>query len=302
MAPVAGVGYLCANDILTDCAFYLFQPSVNTTVPAIGISTGSQIVAVWDSAMYVGAQLVVGSIGSSDVEVVTITATTPGTSFTATFANPHTAGEPITGATFPVRQGEDAVPMFTQAEMLAYLSAAVNDFLTEVPLVYNVNEAVTVGPSQQNTALPADCMFPVRAAYNPGSGLYPLRETSQSNLDSIDQNWSQAGVSTPQAYFRDKIPTQNIGIWPRAMNSVTLEVVYAQRQAQTLGLADGFLLPDPFLTYVLCRTLEFAFSKDGEMRSPALAKYFGQRYATGVKVATMVLDSVNDQNLQTAQG
>jgi hypothetical protein len=102
-------------------------------------------------------------------------------------------------------------------------------------------------------------------------------------------------------FYRDKIPLQSVGIWPRAGNTTTLEVVYAQRQTDgTMGLADGFLLPDPFLLYVLYKTLSYAFSKDGEVRNPGLAKYFQQRYEWGVKVSKMFLDSIQDPNLEMA--
>jgi hypothetical protein len=291
--PVVGVGYLLANDILTDAAYFLVEPSVNAVVPTGGIAAGAQTVDVWDLAMYVGAQILVGTVGG-DLEVVTITATNPGTSFTATFANNHTAGEPIVGATFPVRQTTD--PFFTQGEMIAYLSTACNDFLLAVPLVYNVAD-VTVPFAAQNAPLPSDCMVPARIAYQS----YPLRETSQANLDAWDYRWQQQAASQPYCYFRDKIPIQNFGIFPRANNSVPVEIVYQQRQAQTMGLGDGFLIPDPFLTFVLFRVLSFAYSKDGEASNPALAKYYAGRYEMGVKISNMFLGAILDSNLEMAQ-
>jgi hypothetical protein len=293
MAILPGVGYLLANDILTDAAYVLIQSSVDTTVPLSGIAPGVQTVAVWDASMYIGAQILVGVI-DGDLEVVTITATIPGTSFTATFANAHVGGEPIVGATFPVRQTTD--PLFTQAEMIAYLSNATNDFMTDCPLVYEVNEALSVAPTQQTAALPSDLLFPVRMALNG----YPLRETSQSNLDSMYPTWTQVAPSQPYAYFRDKTGLQKFGITPRANNSLTLELVYAQRGSETKELADGFLFPDCFTIYPKYRTLAFAFSKDGEARNPALAKYFQGRYDLGVKISNVFLKAIEDPNLQMA--
>lgn len=292
MAPAAGAGYLLANDRLTDAAYALIQPSVNTVVPVGGIATGSQTVAAWDPSMYVGAQIVVGTPGSVDLEVVTITATVPGTSFTATFANVHTAGEEIVGATFPVRGPTDQ--LFTQAEMIQYLSKALSDFLTDCPLVYTINNSTVVQYLQQNTALPTDCQFPVRvAAFN-----YPLKETSQANLDTWDYRWTQATPTEPSTYFRDKLPPQTLGVFPRAGNDTTLEIVYASSGPGLLGLADGFPIPDPFTIPVLSRTLAFAFSKDGEMRNPGLAKFFQQRYDLGIKVCSMFLEAIMDSNLE----
>jgi len=226
-------------------------------------------------------------VTGGNLEVVTVTGVNVGVSFTATFTNAHAAGEWINGATFPVRYPTD--PLFNQAEMLSYISTATNDFLTDVPLAYNLAD-LTVTPSAQNTALPADSLFPVRIAYES----YPLRETSQSNLDGMYPQWNQQGMSQPRSYYRDKIPIQNVGIWPRMGNTVNLECVYAQRQAATLGWGDGFIVPDCFTQYILYRTLSFAFSKDGESRNPGLAKYFAGRYQMSVKIARMVLDVVND--------
>ena len=136
-SPVIGAGVLRVVDRLQDCAYALFQPVVNEQFPAT-IAAGSRTIpisnpAVWAPTvcLYVGAQLVCGVTGGN-LEVVTVTGVNVGVSFTATFANAHAAGEWINGATFPVRYPTD--PLFTQAEMLAYISSATDDFLTDVPL------------------------------------------------------------------------------------------------------------------------------------------------------------------------
>jgi hypothetical protein len=261
--------------------------------------------------------MIVCGVPGSTLEVVEVTAVEIGVSFTATFANAHAGGEGILGATFPVRQPTD--PLVTQAEAIAYISSATNDFLTDTNMVYNVMD-LTVPPTGQNTPLPADCLFPVRLApyftvEGPGFGeggagddgfggppftefAYPLRETSQSNLDSMFFDWSQQALAPPRVYFRDKIPIQNVGIWPRQGNTVQLEVVYAQRQAQTLGWGDGFLLPDPMTVAILQKTLSFFYSKNGEISQPALAKFWASRYSISVKIAKMIMGVVNDPMTQ----
>jgi len=297
MAPSIGCGFLITNDLLTDISYSLFEPAVNTLVPAPGITSGAATVDVWDQSMYVGAQLVVGAVGASDIEVVTITAVNPGTSFTATFMNNHATGEPIQGATFPV-QNSGGDPLFTQPEMLAYLSTAFNDFLTDVPLAYVVTTAISVGPTAQNAALPSDCMVPMRIAV----ANYPLRETSQSSLDAMTYSWQQQAASQPYCYFRDKVPLQNFGIFPRSNNTTPTEIVYSQRGPQTLGLADGFNVPDVFLPYVKWRCLSFCYSKDGEMRSGPLARFWEQRYQTGVQISKVILGIINDTNFEMQMG
>jgi hypothetical protein len=283
--PFIGVGFLIANDILTDASFRLVEPVVNMAFYD-NTMAGSRVILSWDPSLYVGAQLVAGVLGVT-AEVVTVTAINPGVSFTATFQNNHQGAEPIVGATFPV-QNSAGDPYFTQAEMLQYLSDSVNDFLLACPLVYQVTAGVTYGPTQQIAALPGDCMYPVRVAYAGRA----LRETSQSNLDGTDYRWNSAALATPKVYYRDKIGVQNLGIWPRQANTVNTEIVYAQRGPEVMGLADGFLLPDPFLVTIKHRLFERCYSKDGEQRSPALAKVYGMKYAMGVKVANMILNLV----------
>lgn len=291
MAPLAGVGYLLVNDVLTDVAYALIEPSVNTVVPTGGIAVGTHVVVSYDLAMYPGAQIIVG-VGTSNVEVVEIVSTVPGTSFTAVFVNVHASGESITGATFPVRQPTD--PFFTQEEMLAYLATAVNDFLDECPLVIAVSTAVTVAPSTQAAALPADCQKPTRVATNN----YALRETSQSHLDTIIYRWQQQAATGPRVYFRDKVGLQNVGIWPQSTSVTNLELVYEQRGPNVIGLADGFLIPDPFVLYCKYRVLEFCYSKDGEQKNPGLAKYYNGRFNFGIKICKMFLDFLNDPNAE----
>lgn len=313
-APVAGVGFLLVEDILEDVSYVLFEPIVAQTFP-VSIAGGIRTIAVFDPSIYIGCQLVAG-YNTTSMEVVTVTSFVAGVSFTATFTQPHAAGDAIRGATFPVQQTAGD-PLFEQLEIIAYASTALNDFLTDCPLYYEI-ATVIVGPTQQNASLPSDCQYPVRVApyfvdegYGDGGygegGYggsvyfgYPLRETSMSNLDAMMYLWTQAGFSEPMVYFRDKIPMKNIGVWPRAGNFTPLEVVYAGRGPQTLGLADGFPIPDPFLLAVKYRTLSFAFSKDGEMRQPGLAKYFQSRYETSVKIAKVFLTAIQDPNLQMA--
>ena len=69
--PVQGVGSLTVSDLLTDISYKLFEPVVNTAVPAPGLDVGVQTVPVWDASLYVGAQIVVGA-NTANVEVVTV--------------------------------------------------------------------------------------------------------------------------------------------------------------------------------------------------------------------------------------
>lgn len=313
------MGYLTALDVLCDASYQLFEPLVNTLITAIFVpgsggfgdggfgeggfgddnSANSSITVASLDSIYVGSIVVIG-YGLSTAEAVEVLAIGPvPLTFSCNLLNPHFIGEKVFGPTFPVQQPLD--PLWTQGEMLAYLSTAANDFLDEVPLAYAINGNVSVPPTQQNALLPDDCMVPERVAFKMVAGPYPMRETSQSNLDAYDYRWQIAAQSQPRAYFRDKMPLQNFGIWPRVGNTAVFEVVYSQRQLAQMQLLDGFLFPDIFVPIVKYRLFSFAYSKDGEARNPGLAKYFSARYDFGVKVASLWLSALNDPNLEVAQ-
>jgi hypothetical protein len=305
--PVQGVGALTVENLLEDVSYALFQPVVNTTittftVPAgygdggfgdggYGDGTGLVVTVGSVASMYVGAQVIVG-LGLGTEEVVTITQVDAG-DFVAAFVNAHNPGEIVVGATFPY-QNAAGDPMFLQSEMLGYVSEALNDFLLRVPLVIAVTTSISMPPTQPFTALPSDCMKPVRvAAFGVG-----LRESSQSNLDGCDWRWQQETGNPPQAYYRDKIGLQQVGVWPVQSNQVPLEITYSQRSPQLLGLADGFLFPDVFLVYIKARVLSTAYSKDGEQRSPALSKFWSDRYENGIKISQVILEVIQDTSMQ----
>jgi hypothetical protein len=118
-----------------EASYHLCQPAVYQSL-ASPVVAGAGVTATIQSTTYVypGAQIVVEVPGNAEQEVVTILTVPTPTTFTANFANNHAAAAPAWGPTFPTQQGTD--PIFTQAEMLTYLSRAQNEFLTAVPCFY----------------------------------------------------------------------------------------------------------------------------------------------------------------------
>ena len=116
-------------------ALHLAQPCVYQSL-ASPVVAGAGVTATIQSTTYVypGAQIILEVPGNAEQEVVTILTVPTPTTFTANFANNHAAAAPAWGPTFPTQQGTD--PIFTQAEMLTYLSRAQNEFLTAVPCYY----------------------------------------------------------------------------------------------------------------------------------------------------------------------
>lgn len=149
-----GTGYRTAVDVLCEISLRMLQQIAFTTLTE-SVSTGSQTVTVGSTiAMYVGAQIVVDPY-TNIAEVVTITAFVPGVSFTAVFANAHASGAQVIGATFPTQVATDA--LYTQSEMLGYLSRAQNEFLAKAPVFYALEQQnLTFGQVFQNT--PTNCI------------------------------------------------------------------------------------------------------------------------------------------------
>ena len=130
-----GTGYRTAGDLLLEMSFHLAQPGVYTSLTN-PITAGAGVTATVGTTfyMYPGALLVVEVPGAAAQEVVTVLTVPTPTTFTANFAHNHLAAVPVWGATFPTQEATD--PIFTQAEMLQYLSRAQNEFLTATMCYY----------------------------------------------------------------------------------------------------------------------------------------------------------------------
>ena len=161
-----GAGYRTVIDVLLEMSLRLAQPIVMQSIVSIqvvsatgygdggygdggyGDSGGGSPTAVIEIAsvkfVYVGAQLVLGR-GTQNQEVVLVTAVTPiDNTFEAAIVNQHAVGDTVMGATFPAQETTD--PIFLQSEMLEYLARAQNEFLSQVPAIYQlVQQQLTQG-------------------------------------------------------------------------------------------------------------------------------------------------------------
>ena len=78
-------------------------------------------------------------------------------------------------------------------------------------------------------------------------------------------------------------------VMPPPAGSYWLELLTSYRASETLGLLDNLLVPDIFAPYILYKTLEYCFSKDGVRRSPSMARYCHGRFEFGVMLADRFL-------------
>lgn len=288
-----GSGYMIANDVMNLISNVLVEPVVSTTL-GTAVTAGSQTVTPGSMAsIYVGAMLIVDT-GTAQ-EVITVTAVTT-TTFTAVFTKSHANTAPLFGATFPVCETNNY--FFSQTEVLAHISDAQNDYLTRAPIVLNVTTQAFAF-AQKTSSIPSDCIQLERVAVvnNPAGNVLgkALWEQGQSSVDLLNQFWGQAPPALPDWWYEDRVAFETYGVSPIPLNTFSTELLYAQRDSQVLALNEGFLLPDPFLLYVMYGTLAELFGKDGEQRDPARARYCEQRFDLGVQIGQRVYANIMAQ-------
>jgi hypothetical protein len=345
-----GFGFRTAADVLFEISMHLCQPSIYQFL-VNPITAGSGVTATVPSTfyMYPGAELVIETPGSSEQEVVTILTVPSATTFTANFANSHASGIPAWGATFPTQQGTD--PIFTQAEMLQYLSRAQNEFLTAVPCFYQrFFQNVSMGQVYQSTpptailidriaasalnvpiisiarlgnmvglsaagptGLQKYSTFSVVGAPDPTlNGVFAvstsalnstfltysqigpdvsisnagfvqsmrrLYEVTQEELVQQNRNWQVDYVGPLQNWFEDRAGLYQWGVGGIPQSSFPVELLVAVRDVDSLGMTDGFLIPDCCVHGAKWLALNYIWSKNGVQSNPQMAEFALKRYA-----------------------
>jgi hypothetical protein len=288
------MGLLYAKDALEDVSYVLIEPVVLTQLGTAVSAPGSQAVTPLNLfGIYVGALLIV-DFGNANAEVITVTAVAAPT-FTATFANTHLSTAPVEAPTFPTGQTDH--PLFTQGEMLQYLSDTQNDFLLKTRMVYN-EWTVAIAANERYYDQPSDAIRMERVEVQ---GL-DLLDTSSVNLDLENANWQADKGTALQKWFQDEIDTAEFGVYPLPVQNDTATIWGSQRGAQTLALTDTFLVPDPFFPILKYGVLTRAYSKDGEQRDPLRAQFFKSRYDFGVNLGQRFMEGVDVQNPKEVLG
>lgn len=349
-----GLGFRRAWDVLLEISFHLLQPAVFTTLSASVAASGSppatSTAQVPSTAnIYPGAQLVI-DLGASQ-EIVTVASVIAGPAFTATFVNSHSAGAIVAAATFPLQAATD--PLYTQSEMALYLARAQNQFLLDVPCIFQVtHQSVTIGKILQSAPANAIEMdhvassaldVPITSAVRTSNivtvitqsphGLTPgskfslfgsgtafggdgaftaitasgstltyaqvagngstttgsivlwsrLYETTQVELGMAQgAGWRNQFLSALNSWFEDRTGLYQWGVGGVPSSNFHVEIISSMRDTDTLALTDGFLVPDICMHIVKFKALEYAWSKEGECRSPMMAQLMAMRYQRGI--------------------
>ena len=353
---VPGIGYRRVWDLMIEMSLHLLQPFCFTTLSAPVLAGSSVVAQVPTTAnLYVGAQLVIDSGVNQEIVTVLsvgVTSSPPGPEFTAAFTLPHAAGVMVAGATFPLQAATD--PLYTQSEVALYIARAQNQFLFDVPCIFQVtHQSITIGKIIQSTPANAIEMehvasssldLPISSASrvsnvvtvttqsphglivgNPfslfgggaafaGDGAFVvvtvpstttftyaqvagnnstttgsivlwtrLYETSQVDLGMAQgSRWRNQFLTTLNSWFEDRTGLYQWGVGGIPATGFHVEMISSMRDTDTLALTDGFLAPDLVLHLVKYKALEYAWSKEGEARSPMMAQYCAMRYQRGV--------------------
>ena len=324
-------------------------------------------------AMYVGALVVVGW-NNADAEIVTILQIQDATHFIALLVNTHNPGETVLGPTFPTQEATD--PLFTQSEMLAYVSRAQNEMLTAIPSYYQrFFQTVNAGVIFQNTPTTAIVIdriaassmntsvvgmvrsgnvvtlttavphglskYSTFAVSNPGNNLTDLSflggafavisapsptsityrqiganstasggnlwsmlrlyEGTQEELVMQNRFWQSNYTGPLQSWFEDRSGLYRWGVGGRPSTSYPVELLCAVRDTDTLGLLDGFLVPDMIVHGIKYLAMSYALSKDGVYQQPEMADFCLKRY-TQVVMATQRYMEEMKMEMANAEG
>lgn len=125
-----------------------------------------------------------------------------------------------------------------------------------------------------------------------------LYESNQNQIAMRDPYWQVNSTgAAPQSWYEDRTGTYQWGVAPLPANPFYAELLGSIRDTTTLGLLDGFLVPDPWVQYLKWGVVAACLSKDGEQRSPTQAKFAQGKMDFGVMLADRFL-----RNLSTEAG
>jgi hypothetical protein len=102
----------------------------------------------------------------------------------------------------------------------------------------------------------------------------------------------QSNSGTPKSWFEDRTGVYGWGVGPVPDTNYYVELLTSIRGSTSLGMLDGFLVPDCFVPYIKYQSLAYAWSKAGVQRSPTLARYCQSRFDFGVMLADRFLRAV----------
>ena len=102
-------------------------------------------------------------------------------------------------------------------------------------------------------------------------------EVSAEELSNQQPSWRTQSITALKSWYEDRQGLYGWGCNGVPASNFPVELLCSIRDTDTLGLLDGFLLPDVVLHGVRYLALSYAWSKDGEMQDQSRAKFCKMR-------------------------
>lgn len=128
-----------------------------------------------------------------------------------------------------------------------------------------------------------------------GAVLYFNRmyETTMTEITMTDRTWRNDYIPTPTAWGEDRSGLYRWFVNGKPSSNFPVELLCSIRDTDTLGLLDGFLIPDLLVPTLKYKVLSFAWSKDGVCQDPQRAAWCEERYKRGVLAIQRYLLGMN---------
>ena len=118
-----------------------------------------------------------------------------------------------------------------------------------------------------------------------------LYESTQEELNMVNRQWQQT-PGFPSSFFEDRTGLYHWGLAPKPEVQTPVELLYSIRDADTLGLLDGFAVPDNVLYLCKWQALGYALEKIGVLQDMQRAAYCHERYNRGVLAVQRFVDAL----------
>lgn len=179
--------------------------------------------------------------------------------------------------------------MWTQAEVLGYLTQRQNRFLAATGLFWGVAEtAITI--NQSNQALPSDWATTILIAHKTSAGLYrELPKMDALELDFALPTWPGATAATPRGYYEIDGATLTTYVVPIPTDAGSaLERYYVALGTAFTAAGVAFAVSDEFVPTIKYGCLAEMFSKVGPAANPPLAQACEARWQEGVELGVLM--------------
>lgn len=178
--------------------------------------------------------------------------------------------------------------MWTQVEVLGYLTQVQNRFLSETGVRWTrLETALTL--LQTNQAAPADWMTTIFIAFKDAAGLYSeLPKLDAQELDYIQSSWPGATAARPRGYYETDGDTLTTYVVPAPTAAASaLERYYVALGTAFTAAGVNFSVPDEYVPTIKYGCLAEMFGKIGPAQNLVLAEMCEERWTEGLEIAKL---------------